>query len=447
MFREANVGGIVFYKHRLNFFSFYTIQLLVMVRESTYVTMVTDNRLLRIILVLVVLIFLFMRQDTSNAYAPRQVGPGASNVSKSNKYKLILQKHGIPEDYFERNLIKDNHLVDALSPLLTTNSEVIEEAQRIQMVMFRALIGKFKYAMLFGFAAFENKGDPAISVGELNIIKNLGIQLAFYCETGHCDENDVLERARNISGKYNTNEVVILMQGGGTVLAYRQEDYVRKLVLETFPNHETVLFPQIIWHILDQEETRKYQRAYKQHKHLTMLFRDRPSYNLGRKLFAGVKCYVMPDIAFHIGAVERFISPTHDIMWVHRNDTESPLPKYTIPTQTYGYDVIAEDWLKWWTPRGRSKLETSVLMAANGMMFLQRGRVVVTDRLHGHILSVLCGIPHVVIDPVNKKTSSYMRSWTGGIDNILIANSSDDALNKAIELLRKLDDMIPKKLL
>ena len=445
MFREANVGGIVFYKHRLNFFSFYTIQLLVMARESTYVTMVTGNRLLDITLVLVVLIFLFMRQDTSNAYAPRQVGPGASNVSKSNKYKFILQKHGIPEDYFERDLIKDNHLVDALSPLLTTNSEVIEEAQRIQMVMFKALIGKFKFAMLLCFAAFENKGDPAISVGELNIIKKLGIQIIFHCETGHCHENVILDKARNISGKFNTEDIVILMQGGGNMLSYLHEDYARKLVLETFPNHEVVLFPQSIWHVANQEETRKYQNAYSKHKHLTILYRDRPSYNLGRKLFPDVKCFLMPDMAFQIGTVERFLSPTHDIMWVKRTDIESP--KYNIPSIMYGYDVIAEDWLEWWTPRGRSKLENSVLMAANGMMFLQRGRVVVTDRLHGHILSVLCGIQHVIIDPVNKKTSSYMRSWTGGIENILIANSSDDALNKAIELLRKLDDMIPKKLL
>ena len=42
-------------------------------------------------------------------------------------------------------------------------------------------------------------------------------------------------------------------------------------------------------------------------------------------------------------------------------------------------------------------------MAASGMMFLQRGLVVVTDRLHGHILSDLCGTPHVIFDPVNKR--------------------------------------------
>ena len=71
------------------------------------------------------------------------------------------------------------------------------------------------------------------------------------------------------------------------------------------------------------------------------------------------------------------------------------------------------------------------------------GSGVVTDRLHGHILSTLCGIPYVVIDPVNHKITSYMKSWTGGIENILVADSPEDVLNKAIELIQKLDDKLP----
>ena len=63
--------------------------------------------------------------------------------------------------------------------------------------------------------------------------------------------------------------------------------------------------------------------------------------------------------------------------------------------------------------------------------------------IHGHILSSLCGIPHVVIDPVNHKITSYTKSWAGGIGNILVADSSEDALNKAIELIQNLDDKLP----
>ena len=118
--------------------------------------------------------------------------------------------------------------------------------------MLKTLIGKFKYAMLFSFAAFENKGDPSITVGELNIIRKLGIKLFFLCETGYCHKRSTLDKARNISNKYNTENVVVLMQGGGHLLSHVNEDDARKLVLETFPNHEAVLVSQSIWHLANR---------------------------------------------------------------------------------------------------------------------------------------------------------------------------------------------------
>ena len=352
-----------------------------------------------------------------------------------------LQKFSIPDpaDYFPHDFVADNHLVDKVAPLIKTNTGVIEQLQLIQLKMMTTLIGKFKYAMLFNFAAFENKGDPAITVGELAMIRKLGLKLIFSCVTG-CDK-ETIEYAKTKSKQYSTNEVVVLLHGGGNLLAYINADFDRKLVLENFPDFQVVLFPQSILHIATEDHTRLFQDVYAKHKHLTFLYRDRNSYNLGKRIFPNVKCYLMPDMAFQIGAKQRFFEPTHDIVWLRRRDKESI--KYNIPANTQNYDVIIEDWLDWQTPKGSSRLEDSFLMATNGMMFLQRGRVVITDRLHGHILSVLCGIPHVVLDPVNKKITSYMQSWTGGIDNILVAHSAEDAMNKAVELLKMLDDKIP----
>ena len=39
--------------------------------------------------------------------------------------------------------------------------------------MLTSLIKKYKFTMMFDIAAFENKGDPAIIVGELAIIRKL----------------------------------------------------------------------------------------------------------------------------------------------------------------------------------------------------------------------------------------------------------------------------------
>ena len=340
-----------------------------------------------------------------------------------------------------QDLVAKNILVDKLSRQLSTSEEVINEAQRIHNNMFSTLIGHYKYAMLFNIATFENKGDPAITAGELILLQKLGIDLVFHCEGGRC-KGRTLEQAKNISKSYSSTDLVILMQGGGNLLSYTVPDMNRRRVLETFQEFEILLFPQSIWPRADDEHKKLYQKVYSSHPRLTFLYRDRDSYNIGKKLFPRARPLLMPDMAFQIGPVNRFLRPTHDIMWLKRTDSESP--KYSIPNNTQGYDIIVQDWLSWKTPKGSAILEDSFIMTANGMLFLQRGRVVVTDRLHGHILSTLCGIPHVVIDPVNHKTTSYMKSWTVGIENILVADSPEDALNKAIGLLHKLDDKLPR---
>jgi pyruvyl transferase EpsO len=51
-----------------------------------------------------------------------------------------------------------------------------------------------------------------------------------------------------------------------------------------------------------------------------------------------------------------------------------------------------------------------------GCSMLSRGRVVVTDRLHGHILSLLLGIPHVVLDNSYGKLRSFCETWTKSSD-------------------------------
>ena len=124
-----------------------------------------------------------------------------------------LQTFSTPMNYFHRSFVADNDLVDNVAPLLKTNTGVIEEMQRIQLNMMTTLIGKFKYAMLFNFAAFENQGDPAITVGELMIIRKLDLELIFSC-AAKCDMKSI-EYAKTKSKQYSTNEVVVLLQGGG----------------------------------------------------------------------------------------------------------------------------------------------------------------------------------------------------------------------------------------
>ena len=73
-----------------------------------------------------------------------------------------------------------------------------------------------------------------------------------------------------------------------------------------------------------------------------------------------------------------------------------------------------------------------------GTLLLARGRVVVTDRLHGHILCLLMGIPHVVLDNSYGKLSSFRETWTRS--SHLAADSHDGAA--ALSLAREMVDSL-----
>ena len=70
---------------------------------------------------------------------------------------------------------------------------------------------------------------------------------------------------------------------------------------------------------------------------------------------------------------------------------------------------------------------------------LARGKVVVTDRLHGHILSVLMNKPNVILDNSYGKVFNYHAAWTPGVQNVLVASNITDAFEKAKYLLNSIN--------
>jgi pyruvyl transferase EpsO len=64
-----------------------------------------------------------------------------------------------------------------------------------------------------------------------------------------------------------------------------------------------------------------------------------------------------------------------------------------------------------------------------GTELLSKGRTVITDRLHGHILCTLLDIPHVVIDNSYGKISGFAKAWGTFSENRYFAQSLDEAIS------------------
>ncbi|HMB53058.1 MAG TPA: polysaccharide pyruvyl transferase family protein, partial [Thermoanaerobaculia bacterium] len=70
-----------------------------------------------------------------------------------------------------------------------------------------------------------------------------------------------------------------------------------------------------------------------------------------------------------------------------------------------------------------------------GLRILSRGRVVITDRLHGHVLALLLGMPHVVLDNHYGKIADYRRRFTADTGGVEAAADAAGALAAAERLL------------
>ena len=330
----------------------------------------------------------------------------------------------------------DANQTDSTMKDLYTAPEAVQEAFRIQMKIYRDIIGHYRKAILVGIGDHPNYGDSAITVGELMALNRLGIELIYYCDVYTCGN---LKEAKKAINK-TSEPVVILSSGGGNFCNWKGECDLRAQLVRTFRNHEVLVFPQSV-DFNSKEEMEKNAKAMNINPNITYLFRDHKSYDIIVKsgLFKYKRAILCPDAAVQIGIQTFSLEPTHDILWLKRRDKESFFKK--LPVFPANVSVLVSDWIppekNSFISEKISMLERSYIRLIHGFRFLSRGKVVVTDRLHGHILSVLLNKPNVLLDNSYQKLKTYHAAWTPGLSNVLVATDVNEAVKKAQELLLK----------
>ena len=68
---------------------------------------------------------------------------------------------------------------------------------------------------------------------------------------------------------------------------------------------------------------------------------------------------------------------------------------------------------------------------ARGKALLDTGRVVIADRLHVHILSILMEKPHVLIDNRYRKLGTFHEAWTKAYSGVTFVENLPDAYGAA----------------
>ena len=337
-----------------------------------------------------------------------------------------------------------SQLSTSVAAPVDAHAELLDSLEQRIADTLRPLVPADQPVALLDSPLTPNVGDSLIWLGTLAYLKQRGLRPCYTC-TNRTFSPDTLAR--------RIGRGTILLNGGGNFGdLYPDHQEFREEIATRFPNHRIVQLPQSI-HFESQEALAATRRVLDRHRNFTLLVRDQASFDLARTTFRG-PTVLSPDMCFALGPLER-PQPVHDVVWLAREDKEAREPLAPVPPGVVRFDWLADEL----TPRlalyrrlvpilahrewlrgplaGLMSHEadaTARACVARGVRLLGQGRVVITSRLHGHLLCMLLGIRHVVLDNSTGKVHAAHDTWTHASPLVELAENQHEALARALAL-------------
>ncbi|MEM6606495.1 MAG: polysaccharide pyruvyl transferase family protein [Pseudomonadota bacterium] len=304
----------------------------------------------------------------------------------------------------------------------------------------------YKNAVLFDFPTYDNVGDLAIWLGQVEFIRRT-LKLPVVA-VEHCHAS--------ILPDLGSDTLVFLSGGGNMGDLWPQHEHFRLKVIKRYPQNRVIVLPQSI-HFTSSDKLNESAQVTRTHEDLFLCVRDAPSVEVGSTMVTKERCRLCPDMALALGSIRRPVGPSMQTFALKRADAEkrelgqlSPAIKsgdwVGTPVTRLGRVVAAFDRLQTRYPNRLSRLAGARVALYNalarehfnrGLTMLSQAEVVITDRLHAHILCVLLGIPHVVLDNSYGKISRFRREWNTGEGLCEVAENWADATRVAEQMLAK----------
>jgi pyruvyl transferase EpsO len=309
------------------------------------------------------------------------------------------------------------------------------------------LLVDVREVVVLGFQPQTNAGDALIWLGQLRLLSDLGIRVRGVGQVGFFDKR-MLERL--------PPEVAIVLVGGGNFGDLWTEFQVyREMVISAAAGRRIVQFPQSLC-FRDETNIPLTRAVLSNHGNVTLTWRDEQSYKSARELFPDTTSVLVPDVAFAAGPLEVSRQPKHPVICIARRDQEGG--ELCAVRLSDGRQVD-------WTGRGGASIMIKCapilmmlaleqrlgrLMGASLRMSLCKvfadvtvehakalvssAEVIVSDRLHAHVLCMMLGIPHVMVDTRYGKISSFINTWTVDSELVELASSPKEAVEIARSL-------------
>ncbi len=300
-----------------------------------------------------------------------------------------------------------------MAELPAADLALLESLRAQTLEQWRPLVGDpGGRAALLDFPNHDNVGDALIWVGQRWYLRRLGVRVRYVSDLRKLDPAELRRRVP---------QGPVLLTGGGS-FGDLYDDYqrFREAVVAEFTDRRVVQLPQSVW-FRSPERAARANAVFSRHPDFTLVVRERASLQRCREQLPDVRVELSHDAAFGAGPLRRR-PPRTDVVALVRRDVESagspPWPDDVHPEvvdwglggarAALDQALHAPGWAaRRYGPPLASRLHPLVrlsfeamarLNVSSGTALLSAGRLVVTDRLHAHVMCSLMGVPHIALD-------------------------------------------------
>lgn len=283
---------------------------------------------------------------------------------------------------------------------------------------------------------------------------NLGDQAQKYCIRNWIKENypeyEVLEIPtrivvdkrfaflKELQQNVRLEDIIIFQSGYCTHdLEPSTEDLMHRIVISNFPDNRILMLPQTVY-FRSEKRKKLSSEIYNMATRMLFLARDRVSYEIAQGMFPKLKIQMYPDIVTTLIGTKAFTKKRNGIFLCTRRDCEKYYSDEEIAwlekklsedcNIDYG-DTTIDDCDPYW-------LDQNIEVKLNEIFEQYASyRIVITDRYHGTIFSLIAGTPVIVVKTHDHKVSTGVEWFKGIYDYVYFADSLENAYVIAKKIL------------
>ncbi len=322
-------------------------------------------------------------------------------------------------------------------------------ARRTQTVdaCFDRYIPAGRPVALLQFPLDFNVGNHMMWAAAVDYLKRRDARIAYAAHSWSFDL-DAMVRA--------VGDGVIVFLGGVTIsrLCPRHAE-IKRIVAAACPNNRLLSLPSTMLFV-DDDDRREAGTIFGDHRDVVLMARDPVSAASALDVFPErVNIVTVHDSALRLSPQPRIASPVHDVIWLARDDLESSGGSAPRNVEVFDWthnDLVAKRAMfpsrvfsrlrkvaPFLGPIANAQIVDSYnrftrYVLASGNRRLDTGKVLVTDRMHPHILAALRSQHSVLLpDRFGKNRAVYEYS-SRGFSTVHWADTPQEALERAREL-------------